>query len=80
MFSSRDSVGSTEFFEQEGTGSNFQCGQHSLRGLMTAISPAVHGFDDAYVEKQPVVWKEYHADSWLGEFIKAWIGALAAVM
>ena len=28
---------------------------------------AVHCFDDGYVEKQPVAWKEYCAEYWLKE-------------
>ena len=47
--------------------------QYSFRGLMmvtaTGLTPlnAVHCFDDGYVGKQPVAWKEYCVVYWLKE-------------
>ena len=37
-------------------------------------------FDNGYVGKHPVAWKEYCMEYWLTELMKAWIGALAAVV
>ena len=44
-------------------------GQYSFRTLMKVHSSltAVRCFDNGYVGKQPVVWKEYHAEYWLKE-------------
>ena len=40
-----------------------QLGQYSFRGLMkiiaTGLITAVRCFDNGYVEKQPVAWKEH---------------------
>ena len=37
---------------------------------------AVHRFDNGYVEKQPVAWREYCAAYWLKNTRKSLIGAL----
>ena len=48
-------------------------GQYSFRGLMIVIAigfiplTAVRCFDNGYVGKQPVAWKEYCAENWLRE-------------
>ena len=45
--------------------------QYSFQGLMIVIATgfiplaAVHCFDNGYVGKQPVAWKEYCAEYWL---------------
>ena len=40
---------------------------------------AVRCFDNGYVGKYPVAWKEYCAEYWLKkDFRKTWVGALAA--
>ena len=41
--------------------------QCSFRGWMIVIVTAVHCFDNGYVGKQPVAWKEYRAEYWLKE-------------
>ena len=38
---------------------------------------AVHCFDDGYVRRQPMAWKEYCAGVPVKESSKAWIGVLA---
>ena len=48
-------------------------GKYSFRGLMIAIDrihsslTAVHCFNNGYVGKQPVAWKEYCVGYWLKE-------------
>ena len=39
---------------------------------------AVHYFNDIYVGKHPVTWKEYCVKYWLKESRKACVGVLAA--
>ena len=42
---------------------------------------AVCCFDNGYMGKQPVAWKEYCAEHWLKELLrKAWIGVLATAI
>ena len=36
--------------------------QYSFRGLMTFIPNAAECFDNSYIGKQPVAWKEYCAE------------------
>ena len=59
--------------EQEVAGSIPQLSQYSFQGLMSHCDSihssltAVHCFDNVYVGKQPVAWKEYCAEHWLKE-------------
>ena len=39
----------------------------------------VRRFDNGYMRKQPVVWKDYCAEHWLKNSREVWIGALAYV-
>ena len=55
-------------------------GQYSFQGLMIVIATgfipltAFHCLDNGFLGKQPVAWKEYYAEYWLNEFMKAWKG------
>ena len=42
---------------------------------VSICNSAIHCFDNDYVGKQPVAWKEYCAEYWLKNSRKAWTGA-----
>ena len=53
-------------------------GKYSFRGLMIVTATrihfsltAVHCFDNRYVRKQPVAWKEYCVNYWLKELLES---------
>ena len=66
------SVGSIAYFSR-GRWFNPRLGQYSFWGLMIVIATGfiplttVPWFDNSYVGKQPVAWKEYWAEYWLKE-------------
>ena len=64
----RSSVGSVADL---GTGVDTSLSQYSFRGLMLVIAtgfiPLSRVFDNGYVGKQTVAWKEYCAEYWLKE-------------
>ena len=68
------SVGSVVDLRTGGRWPDSQLGQYSFQGLMIVIatgfiplSPLVRCFDNSYLGKQPVVWKDYCAEYWLKE-------------
>ena len=78
----RTSVGSMEDLRTGGCGFEpsarpvlFPRTNDSLCDRTHAFLKAVHLFDDGYVEKQSVAWKEYCAEYWLKKSRKAWIVA-----
>ena len=68
---SHSSVGSVADLRTGGRWFDPRPDQYSLRGLVSHCErilsslTAVHCFDNGYVRKQPVAWKEYCAKYWL---------------
>ena len=68
------SVGSVADLRTGGRWFDPRLGQYSFRGLMISHCDRIHSsltgvlcFDNGYVGKQRVTWKEYCAESWLKE-------------
>ena len=80
------SVGSIADLRTGGHWFNPRLSQHSFRGLMIATDrihsslTEVHCFDNGYVRKQLVAWKEYCAEYWLKELQESMTGALAVAI
>ena len=69
---SHSSVGSVADLRTEGRWFDPRLGQYSFRGTMIISCDRIHSyltavryFDDHYVGKQPVAWKESCAEYWL---------------
>ena len=74
------SVGSVADLRTGGHWFDPRLGRYHFDRIESSLT-AVLCFDNSYVGKQPVVWKEYCAEYWLKKNSrKAWIGILAAAI